>query len=161
MTTEFLPIQLVGILKMGDLAGSRRQWRGREIGMIQSVNGIDTFPPVELKKLGKQRNCNRALAMELSVGWLHGSRESPFLHTELNEIILGNVSYSLKTSARFPRLNPKFFTPSHPGSALHPGMFSSVGVPTRLKMSWAWLRSLLPDNIGLPLNISPKTHLKA
>jgi hypothetical protein len=33
-------------------------------------------------------------------------------------------------------------------------------VPTRPKMSCAWLRSLLPASIGLPLNISPKTHLE-
>jgi len=69
------------------------------------------------------------------------------------------ITYSLKVSARVPRLWPKFFTPSHPGNELQPGILSSLGVPTRLKISWAWLRSLLPERMGFPLNISPKTHL--
>lgn len=65
----------------------------------------------------------------------------------------------MKTSGKFPGLFPKCLTPSQPGRELQPGMFSSVGVPTRLNISWAWFRSLLPARIGLPLNISPKTHL--
>lgn len=66
---------------------------------------------------------------------------------------------SLKTWLRLPDLFPKFLTPSHPGNALHPGIFSSVGVPTRLKISCAWFKSLFPVRIGFPLNISPNTQL--
>jgi hypothetical protein len=49
-------------------------------------------------------------------------------------------------------------TPSHPGNCDQPGIFASVGDPTRSKMMCAWLRSLLPVRMGLPSNISPKTQ---
>ena len=38
-------------------------------------------------------------------------------------------------------------------------MLSSVGVPTRSKIIWIWLRSLFPAKIGFLKNISPKTQL--
>lgn len=52
----------------------------------------------------------------------------------------------------------KSLTPSQPGNCDQPGMFVSVGDPTRSKIICAWLRSLLPVRMGLPSNISPKTQ---
>lgn len=76
------------------------------------------------------------------------------------EILLAHQwTHSLKTCARLPVRGWKDLTPSQPGSEFQPGMVSSVGDPTRSNIIWAWLRSLLPAKIGLPLNISPKTQL--
>jgi hypothetical protein len=49
-------------------------------------------------------------------------------------------------------------TPSQPGSAPQPGIFSSVGVPHKLQIFSSWFRSELPQNIGLRSHISPITH---
>lgn len=53
------------------------------------------------------------------------------------------------------------FKPSAPGNDLHPGIVSSVGVPTRSKMILSWFASLSPERMGLPMSISPKTQLAA
>lgn len=74
-------------------------------------------------------------------------------------ISAGQITNSLKTSDRLPDRGLKVLTPSQPGSELQPGMFSSVGEPTKSKMASAWLRSLFPAKIGRPLNISPNTQL--
>lgn len=53
----------MGVLELGDLAGLRWERRGGKIGMLQSVNRIDAFPPVELEKLCEQRDGNGTLAV--------------------------------------------------------------------------------------------------
>jgi hypothetical protein len=49
--------------------------------------------------------------------------------------------------------------PSAPGKDLQPGIDSSVGVPTKSNMIFNWFWSLSPAKIGLPVSISPNTHL--
>jgi hypothetical protein len=68
-------------------------------------------------------------------------------------------SHSLKRCAKVPGLGG-IFKPSAPGNCFQPGMVSSVGVPTKSNMILSWLGSLSPESIGLPTNISPKTHLR-
>jgi hypothetical protein len=68
------------------------------------------------------------------------------------------VTYSLKRCDKVGGRG-RGFKPSAPGSDRQPGMFSSVGVPTKSKMISSCLTSLSPDRIGLPTSISPKTQL--
>lgn len=77
---------------MGDLAGTCGEWWGGKVRVLQSVHRIDSFTPIELEKLGEQRDGGRALTIVLSVGFtmslsgLDGMLEYSLLFEDLRKV---------------------------------------------------------------------------
>lgn len=54
LVTEFLAVEFVGILVMRDFAGFGGERRGCEVGMLEGVDSVDSFAPVQFQELREE-----------------------------------------------------------------------------------------------------------
>jgi hypothetical protein len=66
LSSELAAIELVRIFEGGDVAGSGRKGSSLEVRMLQGVDGIETFAPIETEEVGQERDGTlRTMSMTL------------------------------------------------------------------------------------------------